>query len=163
MASVGSVTRQIAAMEITNKKPTPGSSSIRPPAAKPPAQPNVTKLLTKFAAPNPFTNASNKPANPSSLRNPTPNHTNAQPSTSSKPGHGSQSSIDIGKYDGGLEIDNEKRGERIYGEAAEELALDSSVSRCDTYLDTTNYVLKMLLGNTLPANGPCTTLTWAVL
>lgn len=40
-----------------------------------------------------------------------------------------QPSIDIGQYDGGLEIENEKRGERVYGEAAEELALDSSTSR----------------------------------
>lgn len=134
MTSVGSVTRQIAAMEISNKKPTPaGGSSIRAPSTKQPAPPNpsVTKLLTKFAAPNPFTNASNKPANPSSLRNPT--HAN-QPSTSSRPGHAAQPSIDIGKYDGGLELDNEKRGERVYGEAAEDLALDSSVSKCVTHI-----------------------------
>ncbi|KAF9483364.1 other/AUR protein kinase [Pholiota conissans] len=128
MASVGSVTRQIAAMEISNKKPTPaGSSSIRAPGAKlAPPSGNVTKLLTKYAAPNPFTNASNKPANPSSLRNPV---NGTQPSTSSKPGHSTKPSIDIGKYDGGLELDNEKRGERVYGEAAEELALDSSTSK----------------------------------
>ena len=37
--------------------------------------------------------------------------------------------IDIGKYDGGLELDNESRGERVYGQAAEELALNSSLSR----------------------------------
>ena len=37
--------------------------------------------------------------------------------------------MDIGQYDGGLEIENEKRGERVYGEAAEDLALDSSISR----------------------------------
>ena len=36
--------------------------------------------------------------------------------------------MDIGKYDGGFELDNEKRGEKVYGEAAEALALDSSVS-----------------------------------
>jgi hypothetical protein len=37
--------------------------------------------------------------------------------------------LDIGKYDGGFEIENEKRGEAVEGEAAQELALDSSVSR----------------------------------
>ncbi|KDR82404.1 hypothetical protein GALMADRAFT_87696 [Galerina marginata CBS 339.88] len=129
MTSIGSVTRQIAAMEIS-KKPTPAGtagSSTRPPIAKQPSQQNVAKLLTKFAAPNPFTNTSNKPANPSSLRNPHPN--TAQPSTSTKPGHATQPSFDTVKYDGGLELDNEKRGERVYGEAAEELALDSSVSK----------------------------------
>ena len=37
--------------------------------------------------------------------------------------------VDIGKYDGGLELDNESRGERVYGQAAEDLALNSSLSR----------------------------------
>jgi aurora kinase len=46
------------------------------------------------------------------------------------PGKGAiQPGIDIGRYDGGFEIDDEKRGEKVYGEAAEDLALDSSVSR----------------------------------
>ncbi|KAF8955294.1 kinase-like protein [Flammula alnicola] len=144
MTSIGSVTRQIAAMEISNKKPAvPAGSSIRPPAMKQPAPPNanITKLLTKFAAPNPFTNASNKPANPSSLRNPTP--TNGHASSSSKHGHATQPSIDIGKYDGGLEIDNEKRGERVYGEAAEDLALDSSVSKKSPTREWTLHELDM--------------------
>ncbi|KAF8904076.1 kinase-like protein [Gymnopilus junonius] len=115
-------------MEISNKKPigTTAGSSVRAPAMKQVGQPQVAKLLTKYAAPNPFTNASNKPTNPSSLRNPHP--TSAQPSATFKPGHHKQPSFDIGKYDGGLELDNEKRGERVYGEAAEDLALDSSVS-----------------------------------
>jgi hypothetical protein len=67
MTSVNSLTRQISALAISNKKPAPA--------------------------------ASNKPP------------------------------IDIGKYDGGLELDNESRGERVYGQAAEELALNSSLSR----------------------------------
>ncbi|KAJ3515783.1 hypothetical protein NLJ89_g1546 [Agrocybe chaxingu] len=50
------------------------------------------------------------------------------PPTPAKPTHATQSSIDIGRYDGSLELDNEKRGEKVYGEAAES-ALDSSVSR----------------------------------
>jgi hypothetical protein len=94
MASVSSITRQISALDISSKKPTTTSSS-KPPPTKQPSQANVAKLLTKFAAPNPFTNTS----------------------------------IDIGHYDGGLELDNEKRGERVYGQAAEELALNSSLLR----------------------------------
>ncbi|KAF8158503.1 kinase-like protein [Crassisporium funariophilum] len=130
MASVKSIANQLAALDISNKKSAPPTtgSSIRPTHSKQPSQPNVSKLLTKFAAPNPFTNTSNKPTNPSSLRNPTPSSSQIA-ATSSKPLHATHSSIDIGKYDGGLELDNEKRGEPIYGEAAEELALDSSVSR----------------------------------
>ena len=49
---------------------------------------------------------------------------NKKPTTSA-----SKTPIDIGKYDGGLELDNESRGERVYGQAAEELALNSSLSR----------------------------------
>ncbi|KAJ7068981.1 kinase-like protein [Mycena belliarum] len=52
------------------------------------------------------------------------------PSKQLPPSRGNtQSSIDIGRYDGGLEIENEKRGEVVSGEAAQELALDSSMSR----------------------------------
>jgi aurora kinase len=124
MATVGSVTRQIAALEISNKKVAPSSSSsstVRTLHTKQSSQTNVSKLLTKYAAPNPFLNAPNKPTHPSSLRHPT--------QTSSKQPEAVQSSLDIGRYDGGLEIDNEKRGAEVFGEAAEELALDSSISR----------------------------------
>jgi hypothetical protein len=38
-------------------------------------------------------------------------------------------SLQIGKYDGGLEIDNEKRGSTVFGQAAKDLALDSSIGR----------------------------------
>ena len=34
--------------------------------------------------------------------------------------------MDIGTYDGGFEIENEKRGSAVFGKAAELLALDSS-------------------------------------
>lgn len=34
--------------------------------------------------------------------------------------------LDIGQYDGGFELENEKRGSAVFGEAAELLALDSS-------------------------------------
>ena len=41
----------------------------------------------------------------------------------------SMEAVQLGAYDGGLELENASRGEIIYGEAAEELALDSSISR----------------------------------
>ncbi|KAJ7881171.1 kinase-like protein [Mycena leptocephala] len=117
MATVGSVTRQIAALEISGptRPPAPTTSSIaRPVHTKQPSQPNVAKLLTKFAAPNlqqSQTNLSNLPPPPPSRSGTT------------------QTSIDIGRYDGGLETENEKRGDVVTGEAAEDLALDSSLSR----------------------------------
>ncbi|KAF5377234.1 hypothetical protein D9615_006469 [Tricholomella constricta] len=133
MASVGSVTRQIEALEISGvNKVNAGSSSSsnRPLHTKQPSQSNVSKLLTKFAAPKPF--PTTKPAHPpSSLRKPI--LTSRQPSPTRASNATTQPKIDIGSYDGGLEIDDEKRGQAIYGEAAEELALDSSVSRkCPT-------------------------------
>ncbi|KAG6874147.1 Serine/threonine-protein kinase ark1 [Termitomyces sp. Mi166 len=96
MATVGSLTRQFEALELSSKKPFV-------PQAKP---------LTKFGPPTKPTHG------PSSLRNPV-----KQAPLNPKP------PVDIGRYDGGLEIDDEKRGQVVCGEAAEELALDSSVSR----------------------------------
>jgi aurora kinase len=133
MTSVGSVTRQIAALEISSKKGnSSSSSSLKPTHSKQPSQTNVSKLLTKFAAPNPLqtSHASSKPTYPSSLRNPNPNLSSIKTtSTTNLSSHKQQPSIDIGQYDGGLELENEKRGERVFGQAAEELALDSSTSR----------------------------------
>ncbi len=173
MASIGSLTRQISALEITNKKTTTaqGSNSNNR-LLKQPSQQNVSKLLTKYAAPNPFANASNKPINSSSLRNPTPTTLPSTNSSSSsiekiaKHRHGADPSIDIGKYDGGLEIDNEKRGEKVYGKAAEELALDSSVSEYDIVSFLTLAYLILIFsnaGNTPPENGACTSLKWVAL
>lgn len=141
MASIGSVTRQIAALEISSKKNTTSTSSFKPTLSKQPSQSNVGKILTKFAAPNPLQSSTlnNKPLHPSSLRNPATGSTSSTTTTKSQQaaitnaGHNKQQTIDIGHYDGGLEIENEKRGERVYGEAAEELALDSSTSKkCPT-------------------------------
>lgn len=146
MASVGSVTRQIAALEISNKKPTTttttsSTSTFKPAHSKQSSQTNVSKLLTKFAAPNPIppsSHTSAKPLYPSSLRNQATGTTTSSKTSSStaavQRSLKKQPSVDIGHYDGGLEIDNEKRGERVYGEAAEELALDSSTSRYADFL-----------------------------
>ena len=128
MTSIGAVTRQISGMNLSDQKPCPSSSSTnRHPVIKQPSQQHLTKLLTKHAAPKPFANATNK-KDGSQLRE-TQQRAPTQPSTSSKYEANDQLALDIGCYDGGLELDNEKRGERIYGDAAEELALDSSVSK----------------------------------
>ena len=134
-ASIRSVTQQFAGLDISKQPKT--RSTTKPTLTKQPSQTNVTKLLTKFAAPNPHNHAlkSHQPSSSTSLRNLT-NTTSetqvAQKSTSETTKDNDATgpaAIDIGRYDGGIEIDNEKRGEKVYGEAAEDLALDSSVSR----------------------------------
>ncbi|KAH9953122.1 kinase-like protein [Russula dissimulans] len=141
MASVGSVTRQIAALEISAKQNGATTKPPRPIHQKNSSQTSVSKLLTKFAAPNPFpepkpkstvrtipqkpansTQSTAKPPPPASQKAPAPTRTRSQ----SKPNPGRE--LDIGKYDGGFEIENENRGEAVEGEAAKDLALDSSVS-----------------------------------
>ncbi|KZP26323.1 kinase-like protein [Athelia psychrophila] len=130
MASVRSITQQLAGMDVA-PKPAP-SAPTRPAHAKQPSQQNVAKLLTKFAAPNPMGKA---PSSSSSSLRPPNTNTNPNPGAAAAPGEGRTpaadpiGALDIGRYDGGFEQDNEKRGEKVYGEAAEELALDSSVSR----------------------------------
>ena len=133
MASVGSVTRQIAALEISSKQN--GATKPSRPLQKTSSQTSVSKLLTKFAAPLPFPDAKPKPtvkAIPTRSARPPPpaSQKPAAPTrTPSPPKPPSDREVDIGKYDGGFEIENEKRGETVDGEAAQELALDSSVSR----------------------------------
>src|SRR6266545_5046725 len=118
MASVNSITRQIAALELASKKgssastntnTTSTSTSTHPKLYKQSSSQNVAKLLTKYAAPNPFTNASNKPAQSSSLRYPasTTTATGSSTTTTTAARHGqvpAQPPIDIGRYDGGLEL-----------------------------------------------------------
>lgn len=177
MASIGSVTRQIAALEISNKKPTatPSSSIIKPNHTKQSSQSNVSKLLTKFAAPNPIQSSSHtntKPLHPSSLRNQaTGTTTSSKISSMTTTGQRSlkhQPSVDIGHYDGGLEIENEKRGEPVYGEAAEDLALDSSTSRYTRFLSFLQCIRILSLKrnnqeNAQHVNGAYTASTWVAL
>jgi hypothetical protein len=99
MASIGAVTKQIAALEISAKK---HHQTSRPGHAKQPSQTNVAKLLTKYAAPNPPTS---KPAQPSALRNQTDVNAPAKTTKVTTPSE-PKPSLDIGKYDGGLELDN---------------------------------------------------------
>ncbi|KAJ7173499.1 kinase-like protein [Mycena filopes] len=111
MATIDSVTRQIATLDLSRPNNRPPPSTARPISTKQPCQPDVAELLTKFAIPN-------LQHSQSSSLNPPPSRSGA-----------TQPVIDIGKYDGGLEIENEKRGEVVTGEAAVQLALDSSLSR----------------------------------
>ncbi|KAF7371049.1 Kinase-like protein [Mycena sanguinolenta] len=107
MVTVG-LTSQMSGLDLSHK-PAHTSSFAR---AIPSKQLNTAKLLTKFAAPNPYQNQTNLSGLlPSSCSGTT------------------EPAIDIGLYDGGLEAENEKRGDTVTGEAAEDLALDSSLSR----------------------------------
>jgi aurora kinase, other len=140
MATIGSVTRQIAALEISTKQ-NGATKQTRPlNHQKSTSQSNVSKLLTKFAAPNPFPDpkvkASVRTIPPrsantahSTAKQPQPAPQKPQPAPASQPKTTTDRGLDIGKYDGGFEIENEKRGETVDGEAARDLALDSSVSR----------------------------------
>lgn len=49
--------------------------------------------------------------------------------TPSPPKTPAPAELDIGRYDGGFEKENETRGEAVHGEAAQQLALDSSSAR----------------------------------
>jgi len=141
MASVGSVTRQIAALEISAKQNGATTKPSRPISIhqKTSSQTSVSKLLTKFAAPNPFPEPKPKPTVRAISQKPTQSTAKLpQPASQKAPAltrTRSQSKpvpereLDIGKYDGGFEIENEKRGEAVEGEAARDLALDSSVSK----------------------------------
>ncbi|KAJ3812216.1 kinase-like protein [Lentinula aff. lateritia] len=138
MATIGSVTRQIAALELSNNKPGKSTTNARPPLhSKQSSQTNVAKLLTKYAAPNP----AHAPEPSTKLTKATtgtvipPLATKTKTTgtlTGNTPAPTVFISFDIGNYDGGLELENEKRGEKIFGEAAQELALDSSSAQTPT-------------------------------
>lgn len=133
MASVGQLTRQISALEISSKQNTTRTTTTTTTTTtqhkKNPSQTNVTKLLSKYAAPNPFpTSASlQKAASSQSIASKAQQDASRPPSPT-RPAPVKQHTIDIGKYDGGFEIENETRGAKITGQAAEDLALDSSVA-----------------------------------
>jgi len=127
MGSVDTVTQKLAAMRLAHKGSTPtlASSSSHPTIrqVKQPVQPGVAKLLTKFAAPNPFQDSSNKPLHKAASSV----DLTANAKAAVKSPLGAQPSFDIGAYDGGLEQD--ERGSQVFGAAAEELALDSSTAQ----------------------------------
>lgn len=131
MTSVGAVTKQIAALEISSKQNTTGSTRQPGHQKKPSQGQHVSKLLSKFTTTNTFpsqvqksSSSSSIPTKQSSTRPPSPTKAAPPPPAAAK-----AVTIDIGRYDGGLESDEEKRGEKVHGEAAEQLALDSSVAR----------------------------------
>ncbi|KAJ3552754.1 hypothetical protein NM688_g3986 [Phlebia brevispora] len=151
MSSINAVTRQIAALEISSKPNTQHNQhgSSRPTGGthqKKPSQngPNVAKLLSKFAPPHPFpaagqvkSTANGNAGNSGATTTTTAATAKTRPASPTKSSVAAPAAaptrkphtIDIGKYDGGLELDNDTRGEKVTGEAAEQLALDSSVAR----------------------------------
>ncbi len=140
MTSINAVTRQIATLEISSKPNTQHNTARTAGSThqKKPSQngPHVAKILSKFAAPQPFTAGQTKVTATSVATTTTTTTTtttakarSASPAKPSAPPVRKQPAIDIGSYDGGLELDNENRGEKVTGEAAEALALDSSVAR----------------------------------
>lgn len=133
MTTVGTLTQQLSTLEIKQE-----SSA------------DISKLLTKYAAPNPSTKSILRTkASVSSLKTQAQNqkslHTSASTSNLQKPkhtkGNGSvdlPKAIDIGKYDGGLEADN---AAHVSVEEAPDLALDSSklcVMRLSSFLSNHN-------------------------
>jgi hypothetical protein len=124
MTSVNALVDQLSSLDI-NKAKAQQQQPPRQPPTKQAAQPNVAKLLTKFAAPNPYA-ASSSTTTPTTTANPPLKPGISRQATAPPP---ADPAIDIGRYDGGFEIDDEKRGEKVYGEAAADLALDSSESR----------------------------------
>ncbi|KAI0823161.1 kinase-like protein [Trametes gibbosa] len=130
MASIGQITRQISALEISSK-PNTTRTTITTQHQKKPSQTNVTKLLSKYAAPNPFPSSTSlqKAGSTQSLASKTQQQDASRPPSPTRPSAAVKpATIDIGRYDGGLEIENETRGGKVTGQAAEDLALDSSVA-----------------------------------
>ena len=139
MATVSSVTRQLSSLDISTKKGFPSSH------VKQSSQPNVAKLLTKFAAPNIPTNIATQPklklvSSQSSLRNPIV--TTVKNVDLPSPEEDAPKTVDIGTYDGGLEADDQPE---IVDDSAKNLALDSSTS-------TSVYFLNVLVTNIASAN-----------
>ena len=140
MASINAVTRQIAALEISSKPNTQGTSTgtTRTHTKKPSQNGgNVARMLSKFAPPSTTAAGQSKSTAATTVkaRPASPTKTTAPPAPAPAPAptpapaaH-KPHAVDIGRYDGGLELDDEKRGTKVTGAAAEELALDSSVAR----------------------------------
>ncbi|CAE6460448.1 unnamed protein product [Rhizoctonia solani] len=95
--------------------------------ALPPAG-NVSRLLTKFGSSTATSRPSSRPPFGASSANSEPNMHAAASSRAGSGDGSAMNGIDIGSYDGGFEQENESRGQPVSGEAAMDLALDSSIS-----------------------------------
>ncbi|KAI5117993.1 hypothetical protein M0805_004490 [Coniferiporia weirii] len=99
-----------------------------------PSSSSTTAGLVKMAAPGHARTASASAASTATVASKQQHSrsnstaTTASNSNSNSTRPPSQATLDIGQYDGGFEIENEKRGSAVFGEAAELLALDSSRS-----------------------------------
>ena len=153
-SSLSSIVRGVAAMDISQEeiKPKPFIPGHKPTQSQAgqmtiSRQNSVSKLLTKYAKPHPFQPApssqsnavrmalasqaqahqSGRPFAPSTAANqPHVPPINGPPSPS-KEAKVAAGTFDIGRYDGGFETETEEgRGQVVFGEAAKDLALDSS-------------------------------------
>ena len=143
--TMNKLTKAVSELEI-NERDSDGDKPQRPTHKHQHSSGSMAKLLTKYAAPVPTqhsqgTNAAlrmaltTQPTNythvPKGIRpvSSTSNLKSQIPSPKKPTTATKHSQIDIGKYDGGLELENDKRGSAVSGEAALQLALDSSVGR----------------------------------
>ena len=141
MTSIDSVTRKIAALELSSKQNTSGtgapslaSKPSRQGHQKAASQSKVAALLTKLAPPAPFPESKSTGALGANTKG--AGSTSSLASTAKTPKSTTKvapQDFDIGRYDDGFEKDNEKRGSVVTGEAAKVLALDSSVCGCVHY------------------------------
>ncbi|GJJ15530.1 Serine/threonine-protein kinase ark1 [Clathrus columnatus] len=137
--ALASIVRGVASMDISQDdiKPKPFIPTHKPTNSQGSGstshnrQASVSKLLTKYAKPNPFQPAPSNQSNAVRLALASNTHQTQQTAPPSPVKvtvtklFGDE--IDIGKYDGGFEAESaEGRGEFVHGEAAKALALDSS-------------------------------------
>lgn len=137
MTSIDSVTRKIAALELSSKQNTSGASNPTLPTKpartghqKAASQTKVAALLTKLSPPAPFPESKSTGALGAHTKGAASTSSLAATAKAPKPAAkvAAPQDFDIGHYDNGFERDNEKRGSVVSGEAAKVLALDSSVS-----------------------------------
>jgi len=126
--SMNLLTKKLAEIEISNEK----GMKIAQSKAMLQTQTSTSKLLSKYGAPNPPNAGEGITSAAVRLALGGPVFTRPDTSTKQTAPAGTTngtSNIDIGRYDGGFERENEKRGSKVTGPAAEALALDSSTSR----------------------------------
>lgn len=146
-SSLSSIVRGVGAMDISQDDVKPNVSKSFVPNHKSTRSQNgqttisrqnsVSKLLTKYAKPHPFQPAPSSQSN--AVRLALASQAQAQqlawPPSPSKEAKAAANTLDIGRYDGGFEAETaEGRGQVVYGEAAKELALDSSHASVLFYL-----------------------------
>lgn len=141
-ATVSKLARAVSELELNDRRDDEESKPQRPSHKH---HESMAKLLTKYAAPVTTTSQATNSAFRMALATQPTNFTHVpktvKPISSSsnlksqipspkKPTTVPKSSqLDIGRYDGGLDLENDRRGSTVSGEAAQQLALDSSIGK----------------------------------